>query len=130
MEREAAYRRKFNAMTEELESLPADVTALNSMERKGVLHVVQVAIDAAMDLAAMAVKDTGRDVVDDYHNLEALAEAGVIDGDLASRLRRLNGLRNAIVHKYNRFEESAVLDHLDDIQEALYAFAERLEARL
>lgn len=94
------------------------------------LHVVQVAVDAAMDVAAMLVRDRGREVVDDYHNLAILNEAGRISGEQADALRRLNGLRNAIVNKYNRFEEETVRENLESIQGARLAFAENVEHAL
>lgn len=128
-EREEAYRRKLNVIAEELGSLPVSVAGLNPLERRGVLHAVQVAVDAAMDLAAMAVRDRGREVQDDDHNLAMLVEEGVLTEALASRLRTLNGLRNAIVHKYNRFEESSVLEDLEAVRAALEEFATRVEAK-
>lgn len=123
-----AYRRKLSTLAEELNDLPPSVEGLNALERRGVLHAVQVAVDAAMDLAAMAVKEVGREVQDDYHNVEVLVKEGVVDAALGGELRALNGLRNAIVHKYNRFEEAAVLENLDSIKGTLQRFAERLGA--
>jgi uncharacterized protein YutE (UPF0331/DUF86 family) len=127
-DRAEAYRRKLNVLAEELAGFPDSVKNLNGLERRGVLHAVQVAADAAMDLAAMAVRDRAREVQDDYHNLDALAELGVVSEHLAAQLKSLNGLRNAIVHKYNRFEERAVLDNLERIGAILQEFAERMEA--
>lgn len=130
MEREDAYRRKLASIAEELAALPEAVGSLNALERRGLLHAVQVAVDAAMDLAAMRVRDLGKEVQDDYHNLETLAEAGALDGSLAGDLRTLNGLRNAIVHKYNRFEEAVVFEDLDEIRRVLDSFARSMEDSL
>jgi uncharacterized protein YutE (UPF0331/DUF86 family) len=90
------------------------------------LHVVQVAIDAAMDLVAMLVKDMGGTVSDNYHNLQALQDAGRLDGGMAEGLRMLNGLRNAIVHRYNTFERKRVEEGLEEIRSLLLDFAETL----
>lgn len=128
MERNESYRRKLGVIAEELDGLPKRTESLNPLERRGVLNAVQVAVDAAMDVVAMRVRDLGRDVSDDYHNLETLREAGELDQALADGLRTLNGLRNAIVHKYNRFEEATVLEGLPEIRRTLTGFSDRVEA--
>lgn len=122
MDRPDAYRRKLGTIVESLEELPDDPHDLSRLEREGVQHLVQVATDAAMDVTAMLVKDHGQRVRDDYHNLQEAEELGVVEPDLADRLRTLNGLRNAIVHRYDRFEEDEVLGGLDRIAEDLTRF--------
>ena len=127
MERDETYRRKLRTIAEELAHLPEEPDRLSALETRGVLHAIQVAIDAAMDLAAMRVRDLGADVKDDYHNLDVMLEHGALDEAMADALRRLNGLRNAIVQKYNRFEERTVMERLTEIRSTLDRFAERLE---
>lgn len=65
MEREDAYHRKLGTILESLEGLPETTRDLSRLEREGVLHLVQVAVDASMDAAAMLTKDHGRRVHDD-----------------------------------------------------------------
>ena len=88
---------------------------------------MQVAVDAAMDVCAMLVKDNGWTVEDDYHNVETLVEEDVFPGDLGKALKDLNGLRNAIIHKYNKFEEEEILDNLTQITDILQRFITALE---
>lgn len=78
----------------------------------------------------MVIYDKGRTVSDDYHNLEQLASLKIITSPLEASLKRLNGLRNAIVHKYNRFEEETVIKHTSSIQKALLDFLQRVEHEL
>ncbi len=125
-----AYRRKLGTILESLEELPDGTKTLSNLETQGVLHLVQVAIDAVMDVAAMLTKDHGRRVRDDYHNLDELSDLELIAEPLAERLATLNGLRNAIVHKYNKFEESEVLENLDRIQQDLVAFVRSIDDHL
>lgn len=127
MEREDAYRRKLGTILESLEGLPESTRDLSRLEREGVLHLVQVAIDATMDVAAMLTKDHGRRVHDDYHNLDEIEDLDIVDPTLAEGLATLNGLRNAIVHKYNKFEEVEVLENLDRIRSDLVAFVEAVD---
>lgn len=62
MMRDAAYRRKLGIVLESLERIPATVQSLSGLEEEGVLHLVQISIDAVMDVAAMLSKDHGRRV--------------------------------------------------------------------
>ena len=94
------------------------------------LYRVEVAIESAMDIVAMVIYDKGRTVSDDYHNLEQLASLKIITSPLEASLKRLNGLRNAIVNKYNRFEEETVIKHTSSIQKALLDFLQRVEHEL
>jgi uncharacterized protein YutE (UPF0331/DUF86 family) len=97
---------------------------------RGVLHVVQVAIDAVMDVAAKLTKNHGHRVRDDDYNLDELVELALLDAELFERLATLNGLRNAIAHEDNKFEEAEVLDNSDRIDAGLLAFVETIDAYL
>ena len=100
------------------------------MATDATLYRVQTAIDAAMDLVAMLVKDNGLEVSDDYSNIKKLFNAKIIGEKLSEDLAMLNGLRNAIVHKYNSFEEETVLENIDEITGVLEDFLEKVENEL
>ncbi|ODS35451.1 hypothetical protein BEH94_06405 [Candidatus Altiarchaeales archaeon WOR_SM1_SCG] len=65
-------------------------------------YKIQIGIEGIIDLAAMLVKDSGKDVGDDYYNLGLLEEEGIISEEMCEKLKKLNGLRKIIVHRYNR----------------------------
>ncbi|MEW5896250.1 MAG: DUF86 domain-containing protein [Nanoarchaeota archaeon] len=123
-ERLSRYNQKFNFICEKLEKIPAKPSGLVI---DATLYAVQVSIDAAMDIVAMLVKDLGEEVSDDYHNLGILQEKKILSQKEADILKRYNGLRNAIVHKYNKFEEKEVTEHIGEIKNNLYAFLEKVE---
>lgn len=109
---------KISSMSQKLESpLAVDAT----------LYRVQTAIDAAMDLVAMVVKDKGLEVSDDYSNIKKLFKSKVIGKKLSEDLAMINGLRNAIVHKYNSFEEETVMENIEEITGILEEFLEKVE---
>jgi uncharacterized protein YutE (UPF0331/DUF86 family) len=93
-ERKNRYLSKMGYVLEKMYSLPEDTFALDELGIDGVLYRVQTSIDAAMDMAAMLVRDSGFDVGDDYENIDILKEKNVIDASLADELKRLNGMRN------------------------------------
>jgi uncharacterized protein YutE (UPF0331/DUF86 family) len=115
---------------EKLYTLPEDTTALDDLGIDGVLYRVQTSIDAAMDMAAMLVRDIGIDVGDDYENIDVLKEKGVIDAGLTDELKRLNGMRNAIVHKYGNVDTELILHDLENVKEQLRNFIDTVEGEL
>ncbi|MEM4155552.1 MAG: HepT-like ribonuclease domain-containing protein [Archaeoglobaceae archaeon] len=65
-----------------------------------------------MDVCAMLVKDLGKRVEDDYSNIEILHELGILDKELAEKLKTCNGLRNWLVHRYNKLDKKLCLNRL------------------
>jgi uncharacterized protein YutE (UPF0331/DUF86 family) len=62
---------------------------------------LQLAIQECIDLAIHAVADEGIPPPDEVGSaFDVLADQGILDRDLASRMRRAVGLRNRIVHGY------------------------------
>lgn len=127
-EREQRYRQKINFIIEKVQSLPKAIKS--PLEIDASLYRMQVAIEAMMDLVAMLVKDKGRTVGDDYHNLEQLVTLKVITTSFGEELKRLNGMRNAIVHKYNKFEEDTVIKSKEKIKKNVLKFVQTTEHEL
>ena len=124
----ARYRQKINFIAEKLGDLPSKFDSPIVVD--ATLYRIQTATDSAMDIIAMLVKDRGREVADDYSNIHTLLALKVFDKKLADRLAMLNGFRNAIVHKYNSFEEKAVLSNIAKIRRILEEFLEVVENEL
>ncbi|WP_457550662.1 DUF86 domain-containing protein [Archaeoglobus sp.] len=83
-----------------------------------------------MDIIAMLLRDLGFRVEDDYSNIEKLVELKVIDQKLCEKLKMCNGLRNWLVHRYNRVDTKIVLESIDEVKEILMKFIERVEGVL
>ena len=127
-ERLRIYRRKINYITEKLEELPPNLDNIFYFE--ALLYRLHTSIDAVMDIIAMLVRDLGMEVEDDYTNIEKLADKHLLNKELADKLKMLNGLRNAIVHKYNKFDEQVVKEHLSEIIEIIFSFLRVVENAL
>jgi uncharacterized protein YutE (UPF0331/DUF86 family) len=99
-ERKSRYRSKIGYIIEKMDTIPDDTTMLDELGIDGILYRVQTSIEAAMDLVAMLVRDIGIEVKDDYDNIDSIEKKNIIRKEIAEELKRLNGMRNAIVHKY------------------------------
>jgi uncharacterized protein YutE (UPF0331/DUF86 family) len=103
--------------------LPADVEEI-------VLLNLQRAVQAAIDLAAHVVASEGYGLPSSLAtNFTLLEQHGVIEPDLAERLRRMTGFRNIAIHQYEvldqRIIESIVQNHLGDLRELCARIAVR-----
>jgi len=122
------YMEKIGYIVEAFDQIPSEPE--EPIEISGTFYNLHTAIEAAMDIVAMLVKDLGKKVEDDYTNIETLHELGVIDSKLSDMLKMCNGLRNWIVHRYNRVDTKIVLESLDEVKQIIYNFIERVEGVL
>lgn len=100
-------------------------------EQRFVEHTLQLAIQAALDVASHLVSDerlgepeTNRDV------FRLLERAGIVPSELGTRLELMAGFRNVVVHLYQEVDLGIVRDvvenHLDDLLEFVATIRQRL----
>ncbi len=88
--------------------------------KRALLYSLQVCVDIGLDVVAMATKDLGLAVQDDYTNIEKLEKEQVLTEEAANRIRRFNSLRNAVVHRYNRLDLELGKEGLDEIEDLYF----------
>ena len=100
-------------------------------EARFVLHTLQIAIQAAIDVASHIVSDerlgepeTNRELFD------RLALHGWLTGNLAATMGRMAGFRNIIVHGYAGVNLEVVRDIVEHRLGDLLAFVAAIRARL
>jgi uncharacterized protein YutE (UPF0331/DUF86 family) len=105
--------------------------ARNVKEQRFVEHTLQIAIQAALDVASHVVSDerlgeprTNRDL------FTLLARHALLPADLADRLSRMAGFRNVLVHGYQDVDLAVVRDILVNRLDDLLAFVRTIRARL
>ncbi len=123
--RKERYREKIEYIIEAINEIPPNPE--RPIEISGTFYNLLTAIESAMDISAMLVKDFGKRVEDDYRNIEILQEMGVLDENLAENLKMCNGLRNWLVHRYNRVDKQLVLNSVEEVKEILTEFIKRVE---
>ncbi|MHC4974329.1 MAG: type VII toxin-antitoxin system HepT family RNase toxin [Planctomycetota bacterium] len=108
-----------------------DDLATDIREQRFTLHTLQLAAQAALDVASHIVSDdrlgepeTSRDL------FGLLARHGWIEGELATKLEDMAGFRNVLVHGYADVDlgvvEDVVRHRLDDLLEFVQAIRPRL----
>jgi uncharacterized protein YutE (UPF0331/DUF86 family) len=128
VDRRNRYDEKMGYLLDRIVDLP--VENLSPLEQDGVYYRLVTAIDAAMDLVAMMLKDIGQEVGDDYQNIEKLMDLNKIMSSTGSNLKKCNGMRNALVHKYNGVDSVKIMTSVDEIQSILEAFIKEIEEYL
>lgn len=120
------YQRKISFILKNLHDLPSNENE-NRFYWDIIFYRFHTSIQALMDIIAMICKDLGIDVQDDYSNIEHLADIPVIDSETISYLKKLNGLRNVLVHRYNHIETNLISDEIDEITEKIFNILEKME---
>jgi len=87
----------------------------------------QEAVEAAMDIVAMLVKDAGMLPKDDYSNIETLKSKSIIKPEIADALAQCNSLRNWLIHKYNKLDDKIAFEKINELIEWLEGFIEVVE---
>ena len=100
------------------ESRPEDVERFRTDEtmQMAILYALQVCIEAIIDIVILiGTKEYEKEYEGDYEMFETLLEEGIIEGDVFEKLRKMNGLRNAIVHAYDSLIVEEIYDNYDKI---------------
>jgi len=120
-------RRKLAVIIENLETLEPvmwmkpEEYLQDVYKRKATERLLQELIEAAIDINIHMIVETGHTVPDDYY--ESFIRAGelkIISLDLAQKLAPSAGLRNRLVHEYDRLDHVMVLKAVN-MAEELYS---------
>ncbi|MEM9553789.1 MAG: DUF86 domain-containing protein [Acidobacteriota bacterium] len=101
-------------------------------EERFIVHTLQLAIQAALDVASHIVADDRLGEPVTNHDLfQILARAEWLEADLATSLQRMVGFRNVIVHDYADVDlgivRSVVTSHLSDFENFVAAVRARID---
>ena len=108
-----------------------EAVARDVKEQRFVEHTLQVAIQAALDVASHVVSDERLGEPQTNRDLFALlAQRGLLPFELTDRLGRMAGFRNVLVHGYQDVDLAVVLDILANRLDDLLAFVRAIRARL
>ncbi len=89
----------------------------DEVTERALLHALEIAVEISMDIIAMKIRNTGLKVEDDASNIERIIREGIISENEADFLRQMNGIRNFIVHRYNKLDMDIINEALSRISE-------------
>jgi len=92
-----------------------------------VYKAFQEIVDATMDICAMLCKDMGIPPSDDYTNIEKLYEKKIINTSLKDALFRSNGLRNRLIHHYNKLDDTIAYESITELIPKILEFVRVVE---
>lgn len=100
-------------------------------EERFVEHTLQLAVQAALDVASHVVSDEALgEPQTNRHLFDLLARAGWLESAMADQLSRMAGFRNVLVHGYDDVDlavvEDVVRNRLDDLLAFVTAISRRL----
>lgn len=116
MNGEDRYQSKIERFNEEEEFI-SNNSIENEVTERALLYSLQVSVEISMDIIAMKVRDMGLKVEDDATNIEKVTGKGIISLGEADFLRQMNGVRNFIVHRYDRIDLAIVNEAISRIDE-------------
>ncbi|NHJ25291.1 MAG: DUF86 domain-containing protein [Candidatus Lokiarchaeota archaeon] len=119
------YRDKINHVFEYIHDLP--LKPKNELEKRGIFYSLQTSIEAVVDLIAMLVKDVGIQVKEDNFNISEIVKVHKLSPELGEKLKKANGLRNIIVHRYNDIDEDLILTSVNEVKDLLLKWIEIIE---
>ena len=108
------YLKKFETFEKEKEFIKSHKIS-DEVTQRALLYSLQICVETVMDIVAMKVKDSGMLVEDDYSNIEKLIENRIIKPEDGKLLKKFNGIRNAIAHKYDRLDMRIIEEAISNI---------------
>lgn len=134
VERASRYKDKLDLLFKragQAEKWLADASAKDFLQDEKTMlasyRAFQEAARASQDLVAMMCKDMGIRPQDDYSNLERLEALSPVSRIV---LIEANGLRNHLVHRYNKRDDLLALESMKDLLPGIAAFGEEVETWL
>ena len=116
MKQEDRYLTKVERFIKEEEFIMTH-TIENDVTERALLYSLQVSVEISMDIVAMKIRDMGLKVDDDATNIEKITGKGIISQEEADFLREMNGVRNFVVHRYDRLDMNIVNEAISRIDE-------------
>ena len=89
----------------------------DSIKKGAIERRMQLIVDVTIDINNMILKKLKKETSADYFNTFInLAEASVIEYDFALRIAPSTGLRNILVHQYQKIDDKRVYDSINEMK--------------
>ncbi len=127
MERKKRYQEKKELAEKRIIEIEEWISSPDEKSKLASYKAFQEIVEAISDMAAMLIKDRGKLVEDDYKNIEKLIEIKILEDKEAKILEDANGLRNRIIHKYNKTDDIIAKESIQNLLPYLKKILKKLE---
>lgn len=108
----------FKEFLELTNNLTVETYLNNIMYKRAVERLIQLIVECATDINNMVLKKIGKGPSRDYYNsFIVLAENNVITMDFALKIAPSTGLRNILVHEYQKIDDRIVFHSVNNIKQ-------------
>ena len=126
MERKIRYKIKLEFAEKRIIQIEEWLSFNDEKTKLACYNAFQEIVEVISDVIAMLIKDKGKIVEDDYKNIEKLAEIKIIEEKDRKILEDANGLRNRIIHKYNKTDDTTARESIISLLPYLKNILEKL----
>lgn len=113
MERKVRYLDKLAHIDKRISNIESWLPLVDEERTKlAIYKAFQEIVEALFDIISMRLVNLRIPPKDDYTNLSSLEEEGLLNKELSSILRKANGLRNRLIHRYNILSEDLALESI------------------
>lgn len=114
-----------------VDGMPLDLYRSDRFRQKGTERLLQETVDAAVDANLHLLRASGAPAPQDYfQSFVALGTHGIVPRPLADRLAPAAGLRNRLVHEYDRIDDAIVLNAVRLARQEFASYVDALERYL
>ena len=123
--------RRIEICLADLATVDVEAIASDRREERFAEHTLQIAIQAAIDVAALVVSDNDLgNPVSNHALFGLLAQHGWLPAEQVPLLSRMVGFRNVVVHEYETVDVALVRDVVEHHAADLRGFVEAIRAKL
>lgn len=134
-ERKNRYLQKIKLAYKRLENIEEDLSNFDrEIIKLGIYKAFQELVEVLTDIAAMIIIDKKINMGDDYSNIQNIKGVVGLNDKEVEIFNEANGLRNRIIHKYNKTEDKQAKEsierlilEIDKILNKLSEFTEKNE---
>ncbi len=94
----------------------------NDKDKLSSYKAFQEMAEAANDIIAMLLKDSGLLPEENYVNIDKAAKHGLIPASLRAPLQEMTGLRNRMVHEYNGLDDKTAMESATSLSPKIETF--------
>lgn len=128
-ERIERYKNKIDLALDRLSKIEDNIDQFdNEMIRLAIYKAFQEIVEAITDLMSMILVDKNKSIGDDYANVDKIMKIIRIDNKEAEILKEANGLRNRVIHEYNKTDDNQAKESIErlcpEIEKILGKFLE------